>query len=384
MNFKYLIIFIFLISSSYLKINASGAESSIFGYVPSTGPGTLLEWFSAAKKDRVNELRELIKVCDVNAQDYSYNGFTALMWAANQGKRCAVDFLLNVPNIDINKQDSSGRTALMLAISQNREDIVEKLLRTSGINVNLRSNDGYSALLLAFHYQRENIIKLLFQIANIDVNAATNQDGITSLMYAAADGDENIVNLLLDSPGIKICLKNKQGEDALYCAKKQDQEKVFNLIKNRIEELTVKLFEAIEANNLETVKSIISKIGDTVTDKDANTILDKAFSANRPEIIFYLLQNAEDPRELLVRFPFEKIAPSSPIFEYFFKLAYDEIPIPIKAETAKKVDTKSRHCHVCSTETTSKCAGCKKIYYCSQKCQKADWKEHKKVCGKTH
>ena len=26
------------------------------------------------------------------------------------------------------------------------------------------------------------------------------------------------------------------------------------------------------------------------------------------------------------------------------------------------------------------CSGCKKTFYCSHKCQKANWKEHKKLC----
>ncbi len=28
-----------------------------------------------------------------------------------------------------------------------------------------------------------------------------------------------------------------------------------------------------------------------------------------------------------------------------------------------------------------KCGICRRVYYCSVKCQRADWKEHKKVCG---
>ena len=39
-------------------------------------------------------------------------------------------------------------------------------------------------------------------------------------------------------------------------------------------------------------------------------------------------------------------------------------------------------CHTCGKKTTcKKCAKCEEISYCSRKCQKIDWKRHKKECG---
>ncbi|KAL6866581.1 hypothetical protein J3F83DRAFT_761635 [Trichoderma novae-zelandiae] len=44
-------------------------------------------------------------------------------------------------------------------------------------------------------------------------------------------------------------------------------------------------------------------------------------------------------------------------------------------------------CHFCEKGppevTLKRCAGCSKAQYCSRECQKADWKSHKKTCGKT-
>ncbi|KAK6535761.1 hypothetical protein TWF281_000013 [Arthrobotrys megalospora] len=39
-------------------------------------------------------------------------------------------------------------------------------------------------------------------------------------------------------------------------------------------------------------------------------------------------------------------------------------------------------CHI-SKEDLKKCARCKSEFYCSRECQKAHWKVHKKVCGKS-
>lgn len=39
-------------------------------------------------------------------------------------------------------------------------------------------------------------------------------------------------------------------------------------------------------------------------------------------------------------------------------------------------------CEMCGSEASRKCAACKKVYYCCQDCQKADWLVlHKKICG---
>jgi hypothetical protein len=40
----------------------------------------------------------------------------------------------------------------------------------------------------------------------------------------------------------------------------------------------------------------------------------------------------------------------------------------------------ARRCIVCRAKGNKKCAACKKARYCSEGCQKKDWKKHKEVC----
>ncbi|XP_071160664.1 uncharacterized protein [Mytilus edulis] len=42
-----------------------------------------------------------------------------------------------------------------------------------------------------------------------------------------------------------------------------------------------------------------------------------------------------------------------------------------------------RGCFVCGKGEAKRCSTCKQVLYCSKKCQKADWKTHKKMCGET-
>jgi hypothetical protein len=39
-------------------------------------------------------------------------------------------------------------------------------------------------------------------------------------------------------------------------------------------------------------------------------------------------------------------------------------------------------CDICENKTNKQCNRCFGIYYCGRKCQKKDWKKHKKFCGK--
>ncbi|QQP50817.1 Protein msta_ isoform Alike, partial [Caligus rogercresseyi] len=39
-------------------------------------------------------------------------------------------------------------------------------------------------------------------------------------------------------------------------------------------------------------------------------------------------------------------------------------------------------CGSCKKETSTKCSGCKKVYYCSKQCHQNDWLYHKGDCLK--
>jgi tetratricopeptide (TPR) repeat protein len=53
-----------------------------------------------------------------------------------------------------------------------------------------------------------------------------------------------------------------------------------------------------------------------------------------------------------------------------------------KARDAIKRGEEIYRCSVCNTPGTKRCSKCYGIVYCSRECQAADWKVHKKKCGK--
>lgn len=300
-------------------------------------------------------------------------------YSAKVGKIKAIQRLIN-SGIDVNITDEEGYTALMRAATatgHNHEDIIRLLLSTDNINPNIQSTEhGVTALMSAVVACSPEIVKLLLQLPTINVNIQAKSKR-TALIWAINRGHlretgcSEVVKLLLAMPDINI---NTHGTK-LPLEEVLQGSSVAPLIKNKIDELTAQAFKAVKDNDLATLKKITSQIEiDSLTDADGNTLLDKAFAANQPEIIVHILQVSEDPRELLARLPFESISPSCAIFEFLVNLAYGQ-----HFNTQSK-DTDTKFCQICAHHATQFWGACKQVYYCSEKCQKSDWENHKQSC----
>ena len=54
----------------------------------------------------------------------------------------------------------------------------------------------------------------------------------------------------------------------------------------------------------------------------------------------------------------------------------------VQGKDASQNDRSDPPCNRCRKVATKKCANCETVKYCSRECQRQDWKEHKKVCGR--
>lgn len=274
---------------------------------------------------------------------------------------------------------------------------MDKLLESIG-NVNLGNQDGNTALMLAAANPAGGIrlVNYLLSKPQIDINA-TNDIGETALMRAARYGHDEIAKLLFDN-GAKLDIENNIGENALAMSKIYDhptttdflRKTIAILIKQAFDELfayakispTAATSDAERQRIVARLKSIFARISpDNIVDESGNTILDKAFSLNCTEIIFLLLQYAHNPQDLLARFPFEVINPTTDLFKYFIDLAYGIEPMA-KPKIDELESSKIKQCAVCKIEASKHCGRCKKVYYCGADHQKADWQAHKTQCGK--
>lgn len=378
----------------FLLIFTCYVNYQCYGFTRAQRP--LYPWFNSAQTGNLALMQRLVSTgqISVNAKD-EMGQETALHFAARADQEEIVKFLSRLPGIDINAQNSQGHTALTVAAGNGHDKIVQFLLTIPGIEL----HDKYGscpALISAAFQGREKILKLLLKTPGININAV-NQNGINALFGAISWKKENSIKLLLSAPDINLNVKSPMTQTtALKMALVRQQFNIVALIEDKIVELISTTAEAIKNNNLTAVKSIIAQIGaeeivDTKhhklldkVDKEGKTLLDRAFESNRPEIALYLLSLTDDPRELLARFPFEAVQPTSDLFKLCMELAYNNNPTARadQAHVGKAVKSKTNSCARCSQkDCKQRCAKCKKVYYCSSDCQKADWEAHKTNCG---
>lgn len=413
MNIKH----IFIILLALVSFNKHSQAAQI-----DSGDDLLEKWFYAARNGELEVVQKLISKVNINAQDIE--GTTALLMATIQNRENIVKFLLAHPGIDINVKNENGNNALMCAAKYGRENIIKLLLSRPDKLINAQNNEGDTALHEAMTARIgtaiseetvAKITKLILEVPGIDVNIQNNKK-LTALLCTtkfSCLAMAQIMPILLGIPGINFLARDEDGMTAQEIAEKfkynRFKSAILHLIKKAVSALASTASDAIKIDDLATVKSIVAQIGiDKIVDQEGNTFLDKAFMANRPEIILFLLQNANDPQELLARFPFEFIQPSSDIFRWCMDIAYPDSKKDASKESGSKLkscahctspfakatedgrhfslepSTKATQCGCCSKQQCEMlCGRCKKVYYCSASCQKADWKVHKTNCQKS-
>ncbi|MCK5605998.1 ankyrin repeat domain-containing protein [Candidatus Pacearchaeota archaeon] len=209
--------------------SATGVARSIAGIPRVKGPARQIDakFILAAAKSDLDAMQELLnKGADINASDSQ--DLTALRWAAANGDRMTVQFLLkNGARVNENSSGIEGSLPLLLAarigdtemarlllehgaslLSKDRGGMcvlmvaaetgnfgVAELLVESGIDVNVRDNSGSTALMAAAEAGNARILSFLLQ-KGADVNVV-NVNGYTAMTFAAGSGHKEIVSTLV-------------------------------------------------------------------------------------------------------------------------------------------------------------------------------------------
>jgi ankyrin repeat protein len=154
------------------------------------------EIFEAARYADPGKVTALLKSNPKLILSKDHDGWTLLHWAAYEGDKNLVQFLL-ANGADVNAQDFQFRWApLHYAAEEGHKDVAELLL-ASKADINLKTKAGATPLHWAVAHM--DVVELLLY-NDASVNAKDNA-GKTPLHYAALNGYKDVMQLLRQHGG---------------------------------------------------------------------------------------------------------------------------------------------------------------------------------------
>ena len=169
----------------------------------------------AAEQGHLRTVQALLNAPAININAKNPHGVTAVYIAVQHGKDDVVKALIN-KGADVNIADNDGWTPLMFSAQEGHLTTVQALLSVPAININAKNLHRKTALHEAANHGKDNVVKALID-NGADVNI-TDHDGWTPLMFAAEQGHLRTVQALLGTPGIDINAQTYNTETALYPA----------------------------------------------------------------------------------------------------------------------------------------------------------------------
>jgi uncharacterized protein len=189
--------------------------------------GAYDDFFRAVKIDHAPDVKSLLaRGLDPNIVEPE-RGDTGMILALREDSMSVFALLLNAPNIDLEAKSGNGDTALMIACFKGNKAAVEALL-AKGAEVN---RPGWTPLHYAAANGHNDIIRLLLdKSAYID---AESPNKTTPMMMAARGGHIYTVKLLLDE-GADATLKNDLGMNAIDFAAKHEHKDIADGLTSRL------------------------------------------------------------------------------------------------------------------------------------------------------
>ena len=193
-----------------------------------------LNFYNAVKSKSVEKAKkEYAKGAVDPNQLGAEKGLTPLIQAVRNNDYLMVDYLLSLPDVDLNKVDESKYClpAVSHTIQMNNLKMAEKLIK-AGCDVNCLSagkNFGNTPLMIAAWHGRDDFVRLF-----IDAGACLNQqdsNGFTPLIKACHEGHPSTAKILLSKAKTDADIRDREGKTALDWAYLSDNLELKNLFK---------------------------------------------------------------------------------------------------------------------------------------------------------
>lgn len=168
---------------------------------------------------------------DLGVDEKDDEGTTPLTYAVIGGREEVVRLFLETGNVDFNSSDWLGCTPLYHAIAVQHDAITHLLLETGKMDMNYKKLRGSTPLNFASSRRNEAAVRFMLERYN-DYLYVDSKDGfgLTALTWAAANGSEKIISLLLDTGKADADSRCSKGRTPLSYASEQGFKNVVRLL----------------------------------------------------------------------------------------------------------------------------------------------------------
>lgn len=212
----------------YLVLPLLMACLSVFSSFQPVVADEVDDWFIAIQNDYTGKVEDMLKAgFDPNTVE-TQRGDTGLILAMREDSNRVFDLLLADKRTKLDISAFNGDNALMIACYKGNEQAVLKLLK-KGAKVD---KNGWTPLHYAAANGNNNIVKMLLA-RDAFVNAAS-PNGTTPVMMAAEAGHIYTVKLLYDN-GADLTIRNQQKLSAIDFANMNQNTKIAEGIQHLIE-----------------------------------------------------------------------------------------------------------------------------------------------------
>ncbi|KAF6219053.1 hypothetical protein HO133_005597 [Letharia lupina] len=256
--------------------------------------------FKAANNGHHAVVELLLQQKDIDPDAVSKDGFTPLLQTIFGRHQKVVRLLLDRADVNPNQCDTTYKQTPLWMASTAGDEILQMFLERKDIEINGQSRWGETPLYQALQRKRLSAAKMLLD-AGADPNVPTDEKK-TVLSWAAAEGSEESIGLLLKQPSIEVDVADKSGQTPLLRAADAGHTKCVRILLDKGANLkhadnegrTALALAAIKGHKVVAKLLLKNSAEINAQDRMGNTPLALAAEKNHDAVVRFLLESGAD------------------------------------------------------------------------------------------
>jgi len=154
-------------------------------------------WKILTKKSfNAKKLKKFLNSCGVDINSRNANGDTPFLYSVRTHKSRLMEFLLKIPEVNVNAVDFSGNTSVIIAAKYKNIDLIKRLIN----HIDYKEADILNFLYAYKNHEKwsdERLRRCIDQRIKNFLNV-TNNKGNTALMTAISSGNYTLIRYLVE------------------------------------------------------------------------------------------------------------------------------------------------------------------------------------------